>query len=119
MKERATFIKDIYNDGKFFFEAPDSYDEKALKKSWSEETAVVMSEFADVLVDVEDFGHDSLKNSIQSFAEKKGLGMGKVMMPLRLCLVGELKGPDVPDILQILGREESIFRIKNAVNNIR
>ena len=119
MKERATFIKDIYNDGKFFFEAPDSYDEKALKKSWSEETAVVMSEFADVLVDVEDFGHDSLKNSIQSFAETKGLGMGKVMMPLRLCLVGELKGPDVPDILQILGREESISRIKNAVNNIR
>ena len=54
---------------------------------------------------------------IHDFAEEKGLGMGKVMMPLRLALVGELKGPDVPDILEILGKEESISRIKNAVNN--
>ena len=54
---------------------------------------------------------------IHDFAEEKGLGMGKIMMPLRLALVGELKGPDVPDILEILGKEESISRIKNAVNN--
>ncbi|MBU4537114.1 MAG: glutamate--tRNA ligase [Weeksellaceae bacterium] len=118
MKERATFAKDIYSEGIFFFEAPASYDEKAVKKAWNEETANVMNEFADTLNSVSNFESADLKQTIHDFAENKGLGMGKVMMPLRLTLVGELKGPDVPDILQILGKEESIIRIKNAVNNI-
>lgn len=118
MKERATFAKDIYSEGKFFFEAPVSYDEKAVKKAWNAETAAVMNEFADTLNSVDVFEPSELKQAIHDFAENKGLGMGKVMMPLRLTLVGELKGPDVPDILQILGKEESIIRIKNAVNNI-
>lgn len=118
MKERATFVKDIYSEGKFFFEAPASYDEKAVKKAWNEQTAVVMNEFAGVLSNVSTFEPAELKQVIHDFAENKGLGMGKVMMPLRLALVGELKGPDVPDILQILGKDESVLRIKNAVNNI-
>lgn len=118
MKERATFIKDIYTDGKFFFEAPSSYDEKAVKKAWNEQTASLMNNFAEALHGTEIFEAENLRHIIHDFAETKGLGMGKVMMPLRLALVGELKGPDVPDILQVLGKEESVGRIKNAVNNI-
>ncbi|MGZ5192967.1 MAG: glutamate--tRNA ligase, partial [Kaistella sp.] len=118
MKERATFIKDIYNDGKFFFEAPADYDEKALKKAWTEQTPALMSDFAEALNETDFNETEGLKQAIHDFAETQGLGMGKVMMPLRLALVGELKGPDVPDILQILGKEESVARIKNAVNNI-
>lgn len=118
MKERATFIKDIYTDGKFFFEAPSSYDEKAVKKAWNEQTASLMNDFAEALHGTEIFEAENLKHIIHDFAETRGLGMGKVMMPLRLALVGELKGPDVPDILQVLGKEESVGRIKNAVNNI-
>ncbi|MDQ0477898.1 glutamate--tRNA ligase [Chryseobacterium sp. MDT2-18] len=118
MKERAVFAKDIYNDGKFFFEAPTQYDEKAVKKAWNETAAEVMTEFSLKLQD-SIFEPEALKQDIHDFAESKGLGMGKVMMPLRLTLVGELKGPDVPDIMQILGKEETIARIKNAVNNIQ
>ncbi|WHF51239.1 glutamate--tRNA ligase [Chryseobacterium gotjawalense] len=118
MKERAVFAKDIYNDGKFFFEAPTQYDEKAVKKAWNETAAEVMTEFSLKLQDSV-FEPEALKQDIHDFAESKGLGMGKVMMPLRLTLVGELKGPDVPDIMQILGKEETIARIKNAVNNIQ
>ena len=118
MKERATFIKDIYTDGKFFFEAPSSYDEKAVKKAWNEQTASLMNDFAEALHGTEIFEAENLRHIIHDFAETRGLGMGKVMMPLRLALVGELKGPDVPDILQVLGKEESVGRIKNAVNNI-
>ncbi len=117
MKERATFVKDIYIDGKFFFEAPTSYDEKAVKKAWNEETPSVLTELSERLK-ILNFEFGILNETIHDFAENKGLGMGKVMMPLRLSLVGELKGPDVPDILEILGKEESITRIKNAVNNI-
>jgi len=116
MKERATFPKDIYENGKFFFEKPISYDEKASKKAWNDETSAILSDFSTQLEN-SDFNAENLKNLIHDFAEEKGLGMGKVMMPLRLALVGELKGPDVPDILEILGKEESISRIKNAVNN--
>ena len=118
MKERATFVKDIYNDGKFFFEAPTSYDEKAVKKAWNEETATILNELSTQL-ETWDMKPEIIKQNIHDFAESKSLGMGKVMMPLRLSLVGELKGPDVPDILEILGKEESVARIKNAVHQIK
>ena len=118
MKERATFVKDIYNDGKFFFEAPTSYDEKAVKKAWNEETATILNELSTQL-ETWDMKPEIIKQKIHHFAESKSLGMGKVMMPLRLSLVGELKGPDVPDILEILGKEESVARIKNAVHQIK
>ena len=118
MKERATFVKDIYNDGKFFFEAPTSYDEKAVKKAWNEETATILNELSTQL-ETWDMKPEIIKQKIHDFAESKSLGMGKVMMPLRLSLVGELKGPDVPDILEILGKEESVARIKNAVHQIK
>lgn len=118
MKERATFVKDIYEQGKFFFVSPNSYEEKAVKKAWNPAAAEVMSKLANELSETENFESENLKNIVHDFAEKENLGMGKVMMPLRLSLVGELKGPDVPDILEILGKEESVSRIKNAVNNI-
>ena len=117
MKERATFAKDIYENGKFFFEKPTSYDEKALKKAWNDETASLIKELSTQFENT-DFQAENLQNIMHDFAESKSLGMGKVMMPLRLSLVGELKGPDVPDMLEILGKEESIARIKNAVNSI-
>ncbi|SIS69202.1 glutamate--tRNA ligase [Chryseobacterium gambrini] len=118
MKERATFPKDIYENGKFFFEAPTSYDEKASKKAWNDETSAILGELASNLEEA-DFNAENLKQTVHDFAENKGLGMGKVMMPLRLSLVGELKGPDVPDIMELLGKEETISRINNAINNFK
>ncbi|MCL1678142.1 glutamate--tRNA ligase [Elizabethkingia miricola] len=118
MKERATFVKDIYNDGKFFFHAPESFDEKASKKAWSPETAVLMQELIGAISSV-DFKADTIKESIHHLAEAKGLGMGKVMMPLRLSLVGELKGPDVPDLMEMIGKEETISRITKAIETLK
>lgn len=119
MKERATFPKDIYENGKFFFEAPTSYDEKASKKAWNDETSNLLTEFAESLQTINDFTSENIKQNLHDFAENKGVGMGKVMMPLRLALVGELKGPDVPDIVELVGKEESIARISNAINNFK
>ena len=118
MKERATFVKDIYSQGKFFFEAPTSHDEKAVKKAWNDETASIMTELTEKLINTE-FNADVLKEEIHHFVEEKGLGFGKVMMPLRLSLVGELKGPDVPDLLEILGKQESLARIKAIIENLK
>ncbi|KQK26307.1 glutamate--tRNA ligase [Chryseobacterium aquaticum] len=119
MKERATFPKDIYENGKFFFEAPSSYDEKASKKAWNDETSNLLTEFSVMLSKIEAFTSENIKQNLHDFAENKGVGMGKVMMPLRLALVGELKGPDVPDIVELVGKEESIARINNAINNFK
>jgi glutamyl-tRNA synthetase len=118
MKERATFPKDIYENGKFFFESPTSYDEKASKKAWNDETSAILGELSSNLEGT-DFNAENLKQVVHDFAENKELGMGKVMMPLRLSLVGELKGPDVPDIMELLGKEETTSRISNAINNFK
>ena len=118
MKERATFVQDLYEQGLFFFQSPTDYEEKAVKKAWNENATEIISQLRVNLEQLENFEADDLKNAIHHFAESKSLGMGKVMMPLRLALVGELKGPDVPDILEILGKEESLARLQNAVNNI-
>lgn len=118
MKERATFVKDIYNDGKFFFESPATFDEKAVKKAWKEDTTDIIQSLSEVLADTE-FSSSALKEAIHHFCEEKSLGMGKVMMPLRLALVGELKGPDVPDIMEIIGKEETLKRINFALNHIQ
>lgn len=116
MKERAIFVADIYNDGKFFFESPTAYDEKALKKAWNDSTSEILTAFSSELQAL-NFEPETLKEAIHHFAEERSLGMGKVMMPLRLALVGELKGPDVPDIMSIIGKEETINRIESAINS--
>jgi len=92
---------------------------KLQKKAWNDETSNLLTEFAENLNSINDFVSENIKQNLHDFAENKGLGMGKVMMPLRLALVGELKGPDVPDILELIGKEESIARISNAVNNFK
>ena len=114
MKERAVFLKDIYIEGEFFFQAPKSYDEKGLKKAYGENTGEILAEFIQKITQV-DFQAESLKDLIHDFAQEKELGMGKVMMPLRLALVGELKGPYVPEIMEIIGPEETIERIQRLI----
>ncbi|RRQ46744.1 glutamate--tRNA ligase [Chryseobacterium sp. SC28] len=116
MKERASFVIDIYNEGKFFFEKPTSYDEKAVKKAWTESTSKVLGDLSAKL-EASKFDSESLREVIHRFAEEHALGLGKVMMPLRLALVGELKGPDVPDIMNIIGKEETLERIANAIRS--
>ncbi|WKS95598.1 glutamate--tRNA ligase [Riemerella columbina] len=115
MKERATFVKDIYDEGVFFFEAPTSYDEKAVKKAWKEDTSSIINALADALENVDFQTADAIKNTLHDFATAQNLGMGKVMMPLRLALVGELKGPDIPDLMAIIGKDASLSRIRHIL----
>lgn len=116
MKERVSFVKDIYHSGKFFFHRPEHYDEKSIKKAWNEQTVFVLESFISHINEIEDFTSSVLKERIYHLAEEKKLGMGKIMMPLRLSLVGELKGPDVPDIIEVIGKEETIIRIKKVID---
>lgn len=117
LKERATFVRDIYNEGIFFFQKPTSYNEKAVKKAWNENTSELLKELILVLEQTE-FKASSLTEALHQFTDSKSVGMGKVMMPLRLSLVGELKGPDVPDLMEILGKSETLERVQSAIETL-
>lgn len=112
LKERANFIKDIFEQGKFFYIVPEAYDEKAMSKAWKEDTADLLNEFSQELSSLNSFDHTAIHDKIQAFVAEKEIGFGKLMMPIRLALVGSLQGPDVPLIMELLGKEEVLKRIK-------
>jgi len=111
MKERATFVTDFWELSKFFFEAPTQYDEKAIKKQWKEQTPTIVTEIAEVIANTSDFKASALEEAVKKYMEAKELGFGQVMPPLRLALVGELKGPHVFDIIEVIGKEETLQRL--------
>lgn len=115
IKERATFVSDFWEESDFFFIAPKSYEEKALKKSVKEDTAEILTRVKTEINSVEDFTVDQLKTTLKGWITNEKIGFGKVMMPLRLALVGDLKGPDVFDIMYMIGKEETAKRIEAFV----
>jgi len=115
LKERAVFTNDLYELGKFFFEAPTVYDPKASKKAWKENTPSLMQELIDVINTINSFSAENVTTQIKAWITSKEIGFGKVMMPLRLALVGSLQGPDVYEIAAVLGKEETVKRLNKAI----
>lgn len=118
LKERITFTRDLWEQGDFFFEAPASFDEKAQKKAVKEDTSEILQNIIDKIQAQNEWNSTALSDNIKGWVKESKIGFGRVMMPLRLSLVGEMKGPDVFDIIELLGKEESINRIKNFIEQI-
>lgn len=118
IKERAIFIEDLWALGSYFFTAPTSFDEKAVKKAWKEDTASIMSEAKLVLQNVSNFTTIEAQTALKGWIVDKGLGFGKVMQPLRLSLVGAMQGPDVFEIATSIGQEEALSRIQKAIDTL-
>jgi glutamyl-tRNA synthetase len=102
--------------GSYFFLAPETYDEKAVKKQWKEDSAAVMSQLVSLLKSIEDFGSENLETLVKKWISENELSFGKVMPPLRLLIVGEMKGPHIFDIMGLIGKLDSIDRIKKAIS---
>lgn len=115
IKERATFVKDFWELGSYFFLAPSEYDEKAVKKQWKEDTVAIMTQLLSLLEGTEDFGSENLESQVKQWISENELSFGKVMPPLRLVIVGEMKGPHIFDIMALIGKTDSINRIKTAI----
>ncbi|NMH89656.1 glutamate--tRNA ligase [Flavivirga algicola] len=115
IKERATFVSDFWDLSHFFFQAPKTYDEKASKKAFKEGTKELMLELVSIINTIEGFSAENLQTKIKGWITDNAIGFGKVMMPLRLALVGALQGPDVFDIMFMIGEKESIKRIEAAM----
>ncbi len=118
VKERVTFLSDLWGQSNFFFITPENYNEKASLKAFKPETPEILKAVIEILSSAEDFSEANISEKVKSWVVSKELGFGKVMMPLRLALVGEMKGPDVFDIAAVLGKKEVIIRIENAITKI-
>lgn len=118
IKERAVFVSDFWSLSDFFFQAPTSYDEKAVKKAIKDDTKEVLENVIGLVKSVNDFTTENVQNTIKSWIVSNEIGFGKVMMPLRLALVGALQGPDVFEIIEMIGKEETISRIEKAIETL-
>jgi len=116
-KERANFVNDLWELTDYFFVAPTSYDEKALK-NWKEETPQLMTQLIAVLEGISDFTSANIETVIKEWLTANEIGMGKVMQPFRLSLVGKMMGPHLFDIVEMIGKQETIKRIQKAIDTI-
>ena len=116
IKERATFVNNFWDLSDYFFVAPSSYPEKATKKQWKEGTADIMTELLSILEPIDNFSSANVETIVKQWITDKELSFGKVMPPLRLVVVGDMKGPHIFDILEMIGKEQTIARIKIAIN---
>ena len=117
IKERANFVSDFWEMSNFFFEAPTNYDEKATK-NWKEETPDLMRRLIDVLNSINDFTSLNIENIVKKWMTENEIGMGKIMQPFRLSLVGALRGPHLFDIVEVVGKEETALRIMAAISKL-
>jgi glutamyl-tRNA synthetase len=118
VKGRIYFVKDLWDQTKFFFVAPEEYNAKDVKKRWNEDTPRIMEELIEVLKGIDDFSSASAEPIVLEWIASNGYHLGNVMNAFRLTVVGECKGPHMFDITEILGKDETVNRISKGVERI-
>lgn len=119
MRERATFVGDLWDLTSYFFIAPTEYDEKQMRKYWKGENPAHLAEVREVLASIDDFSLENTERIVHAWIEEKGYGMGQIMNSLRLALVGAGKGPGMYDVTSFLGKEETLRRIDYLLANVK
>ena len=114
IKERANFVSEFWELSNYFFEAPTSYDEKAAK-NWNSATPELMKQLISVIETISDFTSLNIETVVKDWMTKNEIGMGKIMQPFRLSLVGALKGPHLFDIVELIGKDETVKRLEKAI----
>jgi glutamyl/glutaminyl-tRNA synthetase len=118
VKERVSFVKDIWDQTDFFFKAPDTYDPEVIKKRWKEDSPALLLELRDQLEKMEDFSAAATESVVKAWIEKNGYNTGAVMNTFRLVIVGTSRGPHMFDIIEWIGKEETIRRIEKGLSVI-
>ncbi len=115
MKDRVSFVKELWDLCSFFFIAPTEYDAKTVKKRWKDYSAKQMTELAEVLEEIDDFSIEGQEPIVMKWVEEKEYKLGDIMNAFRLALVGIGKGPGMFDISAFLGKEETLRRLHAAI----
>ena len=118
VKERVSFVKDIWDQTDFFFKAPDTYDQEVIKKRWRDDSAKQLMELRSVLEEIDDFSATSTEHVVKAWIDKNGYNTGAIMNAFRLVIVGALRGPHMFDIISWIGKEETVKRIDNGLSVI-
>ena len=119
VKERAVFVHEIWDQGFYFFQTPVEYDAQSVKKRWKEGVPEIMQEILTLLQDFRgNWIAADIKEKFSEFVTEKGWGFGVVMNAFRICLVGAAVGPDLFEICEMIGREETLLRIQNGLSKI-
>ena len=118
VKERVSFVSELWEQCNYFFVAPEEYDEKSLKKRWKEDSPQHMKELLAVLKAQKDWSADALDATVLPWIEQKGYGLGIVMNAFRICLVGAARGPHIWNITDVLGKDEVIRRVEVALKRL-
>ena len=117
-KDRVNFVSELWDQVNFFFVAPTEYDEKSLKKRWKEDSPKHMTEMLALLEAHEDWSAEGLDNLIMPWIAEKEYGVGIVMNAFRICLVGAARGPHIWNITDVLGKEETLRRVRTALEKL-
>ena len=118
VKDRVNFVPELWEQVNFFFVAPTEYDEKSLKKRWKEDSPKHMTELLELLEAQEDWSAEALDALVMPWIEKMEYGVGIVMNAFRICLVGAARGPHIWAITDVLGKEETIKRVRTALTKL-
>lgn len=118
VKDRVNFVKEMWEQASFFFVAPDSYDPEVIRKRWKPDIPAILQEVIDLFQGLDDFSSKTIHDALHHFLESHQYNFGQVMNCLRLTMVGTSKGPDLPVIMEFLGKKEVIYRIEKAVKTI-
>lgn len=119
VKERCNFVTEIWDQGYFLFQAPVAYDEKMVGKRWRDNAPEVMGEIANFFETIDQWVAPFIKGHFSEYVAEKGWNFGTVMNAMRLCLVGGSFGPDIFDICEVIGRPETVTRIRLAIATIK
>lgn len=115
VKERVSFVKDIWEQTDFFFKAPETYDQDIIKKRWKEDSPAILLELRSLLESFDDFSATATEPVVKSWIESKGYNTGAVMNAFRLVIVGASRGPHMFDIISWIGKAETLKRIDTAL----
>jgi glutamyl-tRNA synthetase len=115
VRDRSDFVSHFWEQSHFFFQPPRTFDTEIVKKKWKEDTPSLLKAFGELLPVITDFRAENIKALAETFVQEKGTGLGQLMNPLRLCLVGGSFGPDLALICEMLGAGEVVSRIDRAL----
>ncbi|MEZ3576326.1 MAG: glutamate--tRNA ligase [Muribaculaceae bacterium] len=118
VKSRISFVSDLWDHAGFFFVAPTEYEAKSVRKRWTPDMPGNMAALVDLLAAQPDFGAAVLEPIVLGWIEKNGMHLGNVMNAFRLAVVGECKGPHMFEITELMGKDETIRRIKAGIERI-
>lgn len=119
MKERATFPKDFWEQGKFLFVAPTAFDENMASKKWNDESARVLASYQEAVSSLSSFDAIIAKSTLEEVTKNLGVAIGKILPALRLSITGGGIGPDLMMIMEIIGKDDVTRRLDYALQTLK